>query len=110
MKRIFIYIIAIAAILAIPAVVLFYDASPKLLCMQTENSPPRETGVTLDALTKRLKKQGQTVRRVNSTELRTETYRFFMQRNEDGDLIVVRIVGPNQSRLDPCIFFSVLQR
>jgi hypothetical protein len=110
MKKILIYIIFIAAILAIPAVVLFYDASPKILCIQAAGAQPRETGVTLDGLTKRLKKQGQTVRRVNSTELRTESYRFFMQRNDDGDLIVVRIVGPNQSRLDPCIFFSVLQR
>jgi hypothetical protein len=110
MKRIFIYVIIIAAILAIPAVVVFYDASPKLLCMQTESSPPRETGLTLDGLTKRLKKQGGAVRRVNSTELRTEDYRFIMQRNDDGDLIVVRIFGPDQSRLDPCIFFSVLQR
>jgi hypothetical protein len=110
MKSILMYVIIIAAILAIPAVVLFYDSSPKILCIQAEGAQSRKTGLTLDSLTKKLKQQGRTVRRVNSTELRTEDYRFIMQRNDDGDLIVVRIFGPDQSRLDPCIFFSVLQR
>lgn len=110
MKRILMYVIIIAAILAIPAVVLFYDSSPKILCIQAEGAQPRKTGLTLDSLTKKLKQQGRTVRRVNSTELRTEDYRFILQRNEDDDLIVVKVTGPGQIDLDPCIFFSVLQR
>lgn len=110
MKRILGYVIIVAGILSIPAIVLFYDSSPKILCIQANGEQPRETGLTLDSLTKKLKQQGRTVRRVNSTELRTEDYRFIVQRNEDNDLIVLKVTGSGQTDLDPCIFFSVLQR
>ena len=110
MKRILIVIIIIVAILAVPALVLFYDSSPKILCISANGQPPRETGLTLERLTQKLESQGRTVRRVNPTELRTGEYRFIMQRNEDNDLIVLKVTGPNQTALDPCLFFNILQR
>lgn len=110
MKRILVFIVIIAAVLAVPAFVLFYDSSPKILCIPANNQPPRETGLTLERLTQKLESQGRTVKRVNPTELRTDDYRFIMQRNENSDLIVLKVTGPNQTALDPCLFFNILQR